>query len=131
MKDQIDATDSIVPIQDNDESFEEIAEQSDDNLKKIIQLKSFFIDSDWLQSESSLLLIDQDIADLEKLWQNDPEKLGLLQIITMNINLLKTRDKTAEQLKKDNKTEQNFEEAPTPQVETTGVWSKIKNKFTS
>ncbi len=128
---QMDASDSIVPIQDNDESFEEIAKQSDDNLKKIIQLKSFFIDSDWLQSESSLLSIDQDIVALEKLWQNDPEKIGLLQIITMNINLLKTRDKTAEKLKKDNKTEDNFEEAPASQVKTTGAWSKIKNKFTS
>ena len=94
-------------------------------------LKSFFIDSDWLQNESSLLLIDQNIAALEKLWQNDPEKIGLLQIITMNINLLKTLDKAAEQLKKDNKTKKNFEEALAPQIEATGFWSKIKNKFTS
>jgi hypothetical protein len=132
--DGIDASEGIVPFQEkdaSDASFEEIAKQSDDNLKKIIQLKSFFIASDWLQSESSLLLIDQDIAALEKLWQNDPEKIGLLQIITMNIDLLKTRDKTAAKLKKDNKTEKNFEEAPSPQVETTGVWSKIKSKFTS
>lgn len=128
---QIDNSDGIVPFQENDESFEEIAKLSDDNLKKIIQLKSFFIDSDWLQSESSLLSIDQDIAALEKLWQNDPEKIGLLQIITMNIDLLKNRDKAAEQLKKNNKTDKNFEEAPAPQVETTGIWSKIKNKFTS
>jgi hypothetical protein len=47
----------------------------------------------------------------------------------MNIELLKTRDKAAEQLKKDNKTEINLEEAPVLQVETTGIWSKIKNKF--
>ena len=136
---QIDNSDDIVPFQENDESFndesfedesfEEIAKQSDDSLKKIIQLKSFFIDSDWLQSESYLLSIDQEIAALEKLWQNDPEKTGLLQIITMNIELLKTRDKAAEQLKKDNKTEINLEEAPVLQVETTGIWSKIKNKF--
>lgn len=132
--DGIDASEGIVPFQEkdaSDASFEEIAKQSDDNLKKIIQLKSFFIDSDWLQNESSLLLIDQNIAALEKLWQNDPEKIGLLQIITMNIDLLKTRDKTAAKLKKDNKTEKDFEEAPAPGVETTGVWSKIKSKFTS
>ncbi len=129
--DGIDASEGIVPFQEKDASFEEIAKQSDDNLKKIIQLKSFFIDSDWLQSESSLLLIDQDIAALEKLWQNDPEKIGLLQIITMNIDLLKTREETAAKLKKDNKTEKKFEAAPAPQVETTGVWSKIKSKFTS
>jgi hypothetical protein len=49
----------------------------------------------------------------------------------MNINLFKTRDKAAGQLKKDNKTEKKLEEALAPQVETTGVWSKIKNKFTS
>ncbi len=126
---QIDDSDGVVPFQENDDSFEEIAKQSDDNLKKIIQLKSFFIDSDWLQSESYLLSIDQEIAALKKLWQNDPEKTGLLQIITMNIDLLKTLDKAAEQLKKDNKTEKKLEEAPAPQVETNGIWSKIKNKF--
>jgi len=128
---QIDAPEGIVPFQEKDESFEEIAMQSDDNLKKIIQLKSFFIDSDWLQSESYLVSIDQEIAALKKLWQNDPEKTGLLQIITMNIDLLKTQDKAAEQLKKNSKTDQNFEETSAPQVETTGVWSKIKNLFTS
>jgi len=126
---QIDDSDGIVPFQENDESFEKIAKQSDDSLKKIIQLKSFFIDSDWLQSESYLLSIDQEIAALEKLWQNDPEKIGLLQIITMNIDLLKTREKASENLKRDNRTEKKFEEVPAPQVETTGILSKIKNKF--
>jgi hypothetical protein len=129
--DQIDAPDGIVPFQENDESFEEIARQSDDNLKKIIQLKSFFNNLEWLNNKSSLLSINQDTATLEKLWQNDPEKTGLLQIITKCIDLLKTQDKTAEQITKDNKTDQNFEEAPAPQVETTEIWSKIKNLFTT
>jgi len=129
--DQIDAPDGIVPFQENDESFEEIARQSDDNLKKIIQLKSFFNNLEWLKNKSSLLSINQDTATLEKLWQNDPEKTGLLQIITKCIDLLKTQDKTVEQLKKGNKTDQNFEGASAPQVETTGIWSKIKNLFTT
>jgi hypothetical protein len=127
---QIDAPDGIVPFQENDESFEEIARQSDDNLKKIIQLKSFFNNLEWLKNKSSLLSINHDTATLGKLWQNDPEKTGLLQIITKCIDLLKTQDKTAEQLKTDNKTDQNFEEEPAPQVETTGIWTKIKNLFT-
>jgi len=127
----IDCSDDMVPFQENDESFEEIARQSDNNLQKIIQLKSIFNNLEWLKNESSLLSISQDTANLEKQWQNDPEKTGLLQIITMCIDHLKTQDKTAEQLIKDNNTDQNFEAAAAPQVETTGVWSKIKNLFSS
>ena len=129
--DQINAPEGIVPFQENDESFEEIARQSDDNLKKIIQLKSFLNNLEWINNKSSLLSIRQDTATLERLWQNDPEKTGLLLIITKCIDLLKTQDRKAELLKKDNKTDQNFEEAPVPQVESTGIWSKIKNLFTT
>ena len=126
----------IVPFQDKDESFEEIAKQYDDSLKKLIKLKSFFENPDWLNNESSLLSIDQDIANLKEHWENDPEKSGLLQIITMNTNLLKTRYKEVNQSeinKSFNKTsDEKFEDAASaPQVESTGIWSRIKKIFSS
>ena len=124
----------IVPFQDKDESFEEIAKQYDDSLKKLIKLKSFFENQDWLTNASLLLSIDQHITNLKEHWKNDPEKSGLLQIITMNINLLKTRYKNVNQ-SGDNQTsdgipDKNFEDASAPQVETTGIWGRIKKKFT-
>jgi hypothetical protein len=125
----------IVPFQDKDESFEEIAKQYDDSLKKLITLKSFFENPDWLNNESSLLSIDQSITNLKEHWKNDPEKSGLLQIITMNINLLKTRYKNTNQSgnnqTSDGRPDKNFEDTSEPQVETTGLLARIKKMFTS
>ncbi len=125
----------IIPFQETNESFEDIAKQYDDSLKKVIKLKSFFENSDWLNNESSLLLIDQSLANLKEHWENDPEKSGLLQIITMNINLLKTRYKDANPSKdnqiSDIKPEKKFGDTSVPQVGTTGVWGKIKKIFSS
>ncbi|MDM8539034.1 hypothetical protein QUF70_19965, partial [Desulfobacterales bacterium HSG17] len=125
----------IVPFLDKNESFEEIAKQYDDSLKKVIKLKSFFENSDWLNNESSLLSINQSISNLKEHWENDPEKSGLLQIITMNINLLKTRYKntnpSGNNQTADGRTEKKIEDTSAPQVETTGVWGRIKKIFSS
>jgi len=128
--DDTDLKDGIIPFDDKDESFENIAKQYDDSLKKIIELKSFFNNSDWIEDKASLLSIDEHIAFLEDGFQNDPEKIGLLEIITLNINLLKNQNSEKNSIEKDDKIDKDFEETPEPQVETPGILKKIKNIFT-
>jgi hypothetical protein len=124
--DKAEKTDGIVPFDDQDESFEEIAKQYDGTLKTIMLLKTIFDDDRWLKDESSISSINQNIANLKEQWQNDPEKTALMQIITMNIDLLKSQNNVVEP---DNITDNNFEEEPGLKADKKGIWNKIKNKF--
>ncbi len=95
----------MVPFQDIDESVEESSHEIDDSellpqdpdAAILGRLQATIESSEWLQYKSSLLSINEDIAYLEKRWQNDPEKTCLLQIITSVINMLKNKPKTIQQ----------------------------------
>ena len=123
-----DEQDDIVIFEDEDEddSFEEIVQQYDDNLKIIAQLKLFFDNTDWVNDKSSLSSINQHISFLENGVQNDPEKNGLLEIIKMNIDLLKNINKEGQPVDNDNKVDGKLEDTPKRNVETPGIWNKIK-----
>ena len=95
----------MVPFQDTDESVEESSQKIDDSESLpqdpdaaiLGRLQATIESSEWLRYKSSLLSINEDVAYLEKRWQNDPEKTCLLQIITSVINMLKNQPKTIQQ----------------------------------
>jgi len=130
----------IVPFQPEDESFEEspgkddsdpLPQVSDVDIDILNRLKTFFETSESLQDRSSLLSINQDISLLEKSWENDPEKICLLQIISSLTNLLKNRPETALQENKSTTNEADKDSPDAPQEKTVGVLGKIKGIFTS
>ncbi len=126
-----DAEEVVVPFDNNDESFEEIAKQYDDNLKIIINLQTLLKNADWLQDESSLFTIIQGMEHLKEEWVDDPEKTALLQIINTNIKLMQNQNSTSEE--KNDRTDENVEDetASGPQAGTPGIWNKIKKSFKS
>ncbi len=124
-----DATNGIIPFDEKDESFEEVAKQYDDNLKTILDLHTLFKNPDCLKDESSLSSIKQSIEHLKEQWQDDPEKTALLQIISMK--LPQNDDGSTEE--NNNQTDKNLEKesGSEQQAETPGIWHKIKKSFKS
>jgi len=96
---------SMVPLQDTDESVEEKSPETDDSdslpqdpdAAILGRLQATIESSEWLHYKSSMLSITEDIAYLEKHWQDDPEKTCLLQIITSVINLLQNKPQSIKQ----------------------------------
>ena len=131
--------DGIVPFQHKDESFEESLHKSDDNEPLpqypdsdiLSRLKSSIETSEWLRDGSSILSINQDISFLEKRWQNDPEKICLLQIISSLTNVLKSRPETIQQENENKIKEADKSVSDTSRKKTGGIWKKIKKTFTS
>jgi len=95
----------MIPFQDTDESVEESSHEivdsdslpQDPDAAILGRLQATIESSEWLEYKSSMLSITEDIAYLEKRWQDDPEKTSLLQIITSIINILKNKPKTIQQ----------------------------------
>ena len=116
----------IVPFQPDDESFTDSRTdegKSDTELDILIRLKTTLQNVKALKEESSRVSINSDIDQLEKTWENDPEKACLIQIIALLANQMGIRpDDVLLKHKKD--TDIASEEA-------NGILGKIKGIFTS
>ncbi|NOX33813.1 MAG: hypothetical protein GXP56_08745 [Deltaproteobacteria bacterium] len=130
-KEDDDRKEGLVPFQYEDESFEEPKDKkySSETLPEstgldiLNRLKSSFETAQWPLGKSLLSSISKDISSLENLWENDPDKTCLLQIIESSINLFKTCPQ--------NTYLENQGISDAPQKKPAGIWDKIKGIFSS
>lgn len=128
---------SIVPFQDEDESFEEGPLEIDDDLlgqdrdSEVLTRLNAAIETADFCSESSLKAIYQDISYLEKQWQADPDKSGLLRIIVSCLGVLKDKSKALDLTKGERPHEADDGVTPEPREKNRSLWGKIKGIFSS
>ncbi|MCP3873820.1 MAG: hypothetical protein GY699_11765 [Desulfobacteraceae bacterium] len=133
-----DQLEGIIPFEYEDDSIEE--SQSETNTvtstphptdtEILSSLKSTIEKLESPHNAASLLLINENISTLKNRWQNDTQKISLLEILFSAINTGK--DTTEINLPENENIMNNKEIEPGSQpVEPTGIWEKIKGMFTS
>ncbi len=138
----VEAVEAIVPFQNDDDSFEddnfeddsfEDKADKDDTTQGVInRLKDVVKTHGDLLDDKSLTSVDEDLSHLKTLWQDDPDKTMLLDIIWLLIkNLPVSTDATdatdTKPMAMDDETEPSIpEKSDKPPL---GFWGKIKSKF--
>ncbi len=118
-----------LPPQVEVESVEEpLPFDSDHDILK--RLKSSVESQEWFKNELSMIAISQDISYLNKQWENDPDKICLLQIIDVTVNLYKKQFAICQQKNEDKVNEESKDASFSPQTGHEGVWGKIKGLLT-
>jgi len=92
-----EASEAIIPFQDEDESFQENPNEEDTALAAVNRLKTLVETHDGLLEDKSLTIMDKDLSKLKNLWQDDLDKTMLIGIISGLVLLLKNRSLPASQ----------------------------------
>ena len=133
-----DKTEGIIPFQYEDESFEpgdavpDAGKQENAQVPDILdRLKTGIKTLDGIKPEPGLLSIKKDISELKALWQNDPEKTDLLDLLVLSLRFLENLNSPlpaageAENHEKNEPIPEYFREKPL------GIFARIKAIFTS
>ncbi len=115
---------AIVPFQYEDESVEENLDDDDPAQAAIDRLKSLAKTHHRLLEDKSLTAIDEDISCLKPLWQDDPDKTMLIDIISWLIQSIKDQPIS-------DQATPNQAESDKLDSRSLGFWGKIKSLFSS
>ena len=119
--DSIQTDDRIQPDDGKNDQDRQIS--PDTELDILIRLKTTLQNIEGLKDESSRISINRDIDQLEKTWENDPEKACLIQIVSSLANQMGIRPGDGLQ--------QHKRDTDVPSEEANGILGKIKGIFTS
>jgi len=129
-----DKTEGIIPFQYEDESFEpgnaapekQEKDQVQDTLSGLkLQMETL----DGLKPEPALSSIKNNISGLKTIWQNDPEKTHLLDLLSLSLKSFETLRKDLV-VKKDG-TQNNERILENSRKKPPGIIARIKTLFTS
>ncbi len=135
-----ESVESIVPFEDEDESFSEPTlidndkKLSDDpsGYETLKRLESSIKEKAWLKDKTVLNLIGQDITFLKTAWKDDIQKISLLEIISFNLDLsmgtLPENQAQDPNFLNQNSHNMNINNLPKG---SSGILGKIKSMFTS
>ncbi len=129
--------DGIVPFGYEDESFEEIEAEtqtgptkqlpSDDAL--LSRLTSSIKRPDFKHNESSLLAVNENISVLKERWQDDADKIKLLELLTLAINPVRQDDE--KKFNENKKKTKEKEDTETAAKKPAGFFGRLKGFFSS
>ncbi len=125
---------TIVPFQYEDDAFEENIDNSDLDEHKpvreaINRLKFLINTHDGLLEENSLAEIDKELSSLKTLWQDDPDKTMLVDMISLL--LVKSQASVSDNKPMDDTEDDNTQKSVSVQLNPPPLnfWGKIKSKF--
>ncbi len=115
------AVEAVVPFQNEDDSFKDKAGKGDTTQGAINRLKEVVKTNGDLLNDKSLKTLDEDLSHLKTLWQDEPDKAILLDIIRLLIKNLPVSTDT-----KPMDEEPSTEKSDKP---PSSFWGKVKSKF--
>lgn len=80
------------PPESLETSFSEIAAHHETALNQLAQLNTLMENPQWIEDDNEKAQVDSYITELGTLWKHDPEKTVLLEIVTLVINHLKSKN---------------------------------------